>query len=308
MVMNKNGKLAAVFITGALAGVLLLMQFGFDEYKEPTLKSGSISNADNNWVAPQVPEQINFAGENVPLERWDVYERLDRELLFNYYYQNNIIYMLKLSNRYFPVIEERLKANGVPDDFKYLCIAESNLQNLTSRAGAVGYWQFMPKSAPEYNLTVNSLVDERYHIEKSTDAACKYLKKAYEKFGSWTAAAASYNCGMGGYNSQVSYQGSANYYDLLLPEETNKYIFRILAFKHLLSNAESLGFNVNEETLYTPHKTKEVVVTSTIPNLAAWAKSQGTSYKIVRLLNPWLRGRSLPVKTGAQYKLLIPAS
>jgi len=113
---------------------------------------------------------------------------------------------------------------------------------------------------------------------------------------------------MGGYNSQVSYQGSANYYDLLLPEETNKYIFRILAFKHLLSNAESLGFNVNEETLYTPHKTKEVVVTSTIPNLAAWAKSQGTSYKIVRLLNPWLRGRSLPVKTGAQYKLLIPAS
>ena len=306
--MNKNGKLAAVFITGALAGVLLLMQFGFDEYKEPTLKSGSNSNADNNWVAPQVPEQINFAGENVPLERWDVYERLDRELLFNYYYQNNIIYMLKLSNRYFPVIEERLKANGVPDDFKYLCIAESNLQNLTSRAGAVGYWQFMPKSAPEYNLTVNSLVDERYHIEKSTDAACKYLKKAYEKFGSWTAAAASYNCGMGGYNSQVSYQGSANYYDLLLPEETNKYIFRILAFKHLLSNAESLGFNVNEETLYTPHKTKEVVVTSTIPNLAAWAKSQGTSYKIVRLLNPWLRGRSLPVKTGAQYKLLIPAS
>jgi len=182
MVMNKNGKLAAVFITGALAGVLLLMQFGFDEYKEPTLKSGSNSNADNNWVAPQVPEQINFAGENVPLERWDVYERLDRELLFNYYYQNNIIYMLKLSNRYFPVIEERLKANGVPDDFKYLCIAESNLQNLTSRAGAVGYWQFMPKSAPEYNLTVNSLVDERYHIEKSTDAACKYLKKAYEKF------------------------------------------------------------------------------------------------------------------------------
>ena len=306
--MNKNGKLAAVFIAGALAGVLLLMQFGFDEYKEPTLKSGSISNADNNWVAPQVPEQINFAGENVPLERWDVYERLDRELLFNYYYQNNIIYMLKLSNRYFPVIEERLKANGVPDDFKYLCIAESNLQNLTSRAGAVGYWQFMPKSAPEYNLTVNSLVDERYHIEKSTDAACKYLKKAYEKFGSWTAAAASYNCGMGGYNSQVTYQGSANYYDLLLPEETNKYIFRILAFKHLLSNAESLGFNVNEETLYTPHKTKEVVVTSTIPNLAAWAKSQGTSYKIVRLLNPWLRGRSLPVKTGAQYKLLIPAS
>ena len=306
--MNKNGKLAAVFIAGALAGVLLLMQFGFDEYKEPTLKSGSISNADNNWVAPQVPEQINFAGENVPLERWDVYERLDRELLFNYYYQNNIIYMLKLSNRYFPVIEERLKANGVPDDFKYLCIAESNLQNLTSRAGAVGYWQFMPKSAPEYNLTVNSLVDERYNIEKSTDAACKYLKKAYEKFGSWTAAAASYNCGMGGYNSQVTYQGSANYYDLLLPEETNKYIFRILAFKHLLSNAESLGFNVNEETLYTPHKTKEVVVTSTIPNLAAWAKSQGTSYKIVRLLNPWLRGRSLPVKTGAQYKLLIPAS
>lgn len=306
--MMKKGKLAAVFIFGAIAGVTLLMQFAFDEQKEPNLKSRINTNSENVWMAPQVPDQMNFAGESVPLERWDVYERFDRELLFNYYYQNNIIYMLKLSNRYFPIIEERLKANGIPDDFKYLCIAESNLQNLTSRAGAVGYWQFMPKSAPEYNLTVNSLVDERYHIEKSTDAACKYLKKAYEKFGSWTAAAASYNCGMGGYNSQATFQGSTNYYDLLLPEETSKYIFRILAFKHLLSNAESLGFNVNEETLYAPHKTKEVIVTSTIPNLATWSKSQGSSYKIVKLLNPWLRGRSLPVKPGTQYKLLIPAN
>lgn len=307
--MKRSLQAVLLLIGGALGGALLLMQFSFDEDKEPIIKKNRVSNENEMvWFAPQVPEQISFAGEDVPLERWDVYERFDRELLYNYYYQNNIIYIMKLANRYFPVIEERLKANGVPDDFKYLCIAESNLQNLTSRAGAVGFWQFMPKSAPEYNLSVNSLVDERYDYIKSTDAACKYLKQAYAKFGSWTAAAASYNCGQGGYNGQATFQGTKNYYDLLLPEETNKYIFRILAFKHLLSNAEELGFNIDDEKLYTPHKTREVIVTSTIPNLASWAQSQGTTYKIVKLLNPWLRGRSLPVKSGTQYKVLLPTS
>ena len=307
--MKRSLQAVLLFIGGALGGTLLLMQFSFDENKEPGSKKNRVSNENEMvWFAPQVPEQISFAGEDVPLERWDVYERFDRELLYNYYYQNNIIYIMKLANRYFPVIEERLKANGVPDDFKYLCIAESNLQNLTSRAGAVGFWQFMPKSAPEYNLSVNSLVDERYDYIKSTDAACKYLKEAYAKFGSWTAAAASYNCGQGGYNGQATFQGTKNYYDLLLPEETNKYIFRILAFKHLLSNAEELGFNIEDEKLYAPHKTRELIITSTIPNLATWAQSQGTTYKIVKLLNPWLRGRSLPVKSGAQYKVLLPAS
>jgi hypothetical protein len=304
--MKKPFQSILLLTAGAIAGIFLIMQLSFDE-KDELIKE-QISNEDKNvWIAPRVPDQIDFAGENVPLERWDVYERFDRELLYNYYYQNNIIYIMKLANRYFPVIEERLKANGVPDDFKYLCIAESNLQNLTSRAGAVGFWQFMPESAPEYNLNVNSLVDERYDYIKSTDAACLYLKQAYQKFGSWTAAAASYNCGQGGYNGQATFQGSKNYYDLLLPEETNKYIFRILAFKHILTNAETFGFNIEEDNLYNPLNTKQVIVTSSIPNLATWSQSQGTSYKIVKLLNPWLRGRSLPVKTGTEYKVLIPA-
>ncbi|MBA2498386.1 MAG: lytic transglycosylase domain-containing protein [Chitinophagaceae bacterium] len=304
--MKKPFQSILLLTAGAIAGIFLIMQLSFDE-KDELIKE-QISNEDKNvWIAPRVPDQIDFAGENVPLERWDVYERFDRELLYNYYYQNNIIYIMKLANRYFPVIEERLKANGVPDDFKYLCIAESNLQNLTSRAGAVGFWQFMPESAPEYNLNVNSLVDERYDYIKSTDAACLYLKQAYQKFGSWTAAAASYNCGQGGYNGQATFQGSKNYYDLLLPEETNKYIFRILAFKHILTNAETFGFNIEEDNQYNPLNTKQVIVTSSIPNLATWSQSQGTSYKIVKLLNPWLRGRSLPVKTGTEYKVLIPA-
>ena len=304
--MKRSLQAILIFIGGALGGILLIMQFSFDETKEP-LKKNAIDN-EMVWVAPQVPSEMKFAGENVPLDRWDVFERFDRELLYNYYYQNNIIYIMKLANRYFPVIEERLKANGIPDDFKYLCIAESNLQNLTSRAGAVGFWQFMPKSAPEYNLSVNNLIDERYDYIKSTDAAIKYLKQAYAKFGSWTAAAASYNCGQTGYNDQAVFQGTKNYYDLLLPEETNKYIFRILAFKHILTNAKALGFDVADDKLYDPHATREMIITTTIPNLATWAKAQGTTYKIVKLLNPWLRGRSLPVKTGTQYKILLPAS
>ena len=250
---------------------------------------------------------MSFAGEPVPLHQTAIREQLDRELIYNYYQPGNIFYMLKLAARHFPQIEAQLKANNIPEDFKYLCVAESNIQNLVSKAGATGFWQFMKGTAPGYNLEVSATVDERYHVAKSTEAACAYLKRAYNKFGNWTAAAASYNCGMGGYSERSTYQGTTNYYDLALPEETQRYIFRILTFKHLLGNADSLGFKLPPAQLYEPIKTRKLVVNQTIPNLSAFARNNGSNYKILRWLNPWLRGRSLTVKPGKTYEIALPA-
>ena len=235
-------------------------------------------------------------------------ERLDRQVLFNYYQPSNVLYMLKLSNRYFPIIEERLKANGVPTDFKYLCVAESNLvAEAISRSGAVSWWQFLDMTAPGYSLELNKEVDQRYDIIKSTDAACKYLKSAYQKFGSWTAAAASYNCGQGGYNAQATFQRTTNYYDLMLPEETNRYIFRILAFKYLMENAAQFGFTLENDEAYKPLNVRSLTVENSITDLAKFAIDNGTDYKTLRLLNPWLRGKTLTVKPGKSYVMLLPS-
>lgn len=260
------------------------------------------------FQAPALPEQMSFAGEKVPLERWDIKERFDRELLPNYFNPSNVLYLIKMSNRYFPIISERLKAAGVPDDFKYLCIAESNLvSNARSRAGAVGFWQFMDRTAPGYGMRVNTEVDDRHEIERSTDAACRYLKQAYKQFGSWTAAAASFNCGQGGYRNQASFQGTTNYYDLYLPNESTRYIFRILTFKHLLENASDLGFAVRAEEKYGAVPSRTITVKASIPNLVTFAHENGTTYQKLRLLNPWLRGKSLTVTGGKTYELKLPA-
>jgi len=302
--MKSLYKPAAIFFSGIVAASILFSQMAFRE-TEPVEKQNSVV-MPYHWKAPKVPQTMSFAGETVPLERWEIKESFDRELLFNYYQQQNILYLMKLANRYFPMIEERLKANGIPEDFKYLCVAESNIQNLTSKVGAKGFWQFMPETAPAYSLEVSEDVDERYNPRKSTDAACVYLKQAYEKFGSWTAAAASYNCGMGGYNSQANFQGTKNYYDLMLPEETNRYIFRILTFKHLLGNADKLGYKPEDEDLYSPVATKTVSVSQSIPDLAAFAKNNGTNYKMLKLLNPWLRTKKLSVKGDKVYQIELP--
>lgn len=288
------------FIGATVLLVFLFGQLAFTEHKkdEPVI---------HQWSAPRLPEKMTFAGEDVPLDRWDIKERLDREVLFNFYGQANILFLMKLSNRYFPIISERLKANGVPDDFKYLCVAESNLVSTAlSRSGAVSFWQFMNATAPGYNLRVNQEVDERYNIEKATDAACQYLKQAYAKFGSWTAAAASYNCGQAGYNNQAIQQRTKNYYDLLLPEETNRYIFRILAFKHLLQNAEDLGFKLSDEEKYEEIPYRTVRIDSSVSDLVQFAISNGTTYKMLRLMNPWIRGKSLTVSNGNAYELKLP--
>lgn len=301
-------KLDALFTAVCSVGLCGLLFSYFANRTEAAPVPAKAATA-NEYRPPVIPSQLSFAGETVPLERWDVRERLDRELLVNSYSPATILWLMKLSNRHFPVISERLKANGVPDDFKYLCIAESNLvANAVSRSGAVGFWQFMDGTAPGYGLQANANVDERMHLAKSTDAACSYLKSAYAKFGTWTGAADSYNCGQGGYNGQATFQQTKNYYDLHLPEETNRYIYRILAFKHILENADALGFKVKPEELYNEVPHRVVTVTSTIPNLAQFAIDNGTTYKVLRLMNPWLKGRSLPVSGGKSYDIKVSAA
>ncbi|HZI00090.1 MAG TPA: lytic transglycosylase domain-containing protein [Flavisolibacter sp.] len=292
---------------GVLLGLLIAGMFAFDDKTIAKKEKSADREPAIKYYAPAHPAELSFAGEKVPLERWDVKERFDRELLFNYYNKANMLFLLKLANRYFPTISERLKANGVPDDFKYLCVAESNLlSGARSGVGATGFWQFMAGTAPGYDLTVNDQIDMRSDLIKSTDAASQYLKSAYAKFGNWTAAAASYNMGQGGYNGQATYQGTKYYYDLQLPEETNRYLFRILAFKHLMGNAESLGFVLKEEDKYKEVPTKSISVNTNIPNLAEWAQARGTTYKMIRLLNPWIKGRSLNTG-GKTYTILVPA-
>ncbi|KAA5536300.1 lytic transglycosylase domain-containing protein [Taibaiella lutea] len=260
------------------------------------------------WYPPKVPKSMSFAGEKVPLERWEIKERLDRELLINYYAHGGTLYVLKLSTRVFPIIEKILKQQGVPEDFKYLCVAESSLQNPTSPAGAIGYWQFMTATGKQYGLVINDEVDERYNLEKSTIAACKYLNAAYAKFGSWTAAAASYNCGSGGYSNQSDFQMSKNYYDLLLPEETNRYVFRILALKQIIGNAAKYGFILPEEDAYKPVATVNDTITATVDNFAQYAFNKGTNYKMLKILNPWLRDRKLTLNAGDTVIVQLPAT
>lgn len=297
-----------VFSIGLLGGALAIGLLAFsDNDRRAPLDVKADGRLQYKWYPPAMPKSLAFAGEPVPLQRWDVRESLDRELVINSFGHSNTIYILKLQTRIFPVIEPILRRHGIPEDFKYLCAAESSLQNLISRAGAVGYWQFLSATAKQFGLELNSEVDERYHLERSTEAACRYLRAAYEKFGSWTAAAASYNCGIGGYNSRVTFQGSSNYYDLMLPDETNRYIFRILALKEILSKPEKYGFHIPKEDRYHPRSLRTITVTESIPNLNTFAQSNGTSYKILRTLNPWLRSESLTISRGNSYEILLPA-
>jgi len=294
-----------LFLSGALSVVILLFIVGFDE-KRKQHQASQDESLHFNWTVPQVPSQMTFAGEKVPLDRWEIKEQFDREFTIIYYQTGSMLTMLKYANRWLPAIGERLKQNGIPEDFKYLCVAESNLQNLISRASAVGFWQFMSYTGPGFGLEINANVDERYHVLKSTDAASQYLKQAYNKFGSWTAAAASYNCGQGKYNEQSVFQKTKNYYDLQLPEETNHYMYRILSFKYLIENQKKLGYLPDTLSLYSPFQTRAMVIDSSIPNLVDFAINNGTTYRMLRILNPWLKGRSLTVRGGKTYTILLP--
>jgi len=261
---------------------------------------------DYRVFAIDLPEKLDFAGERVPLEDPDVHERLDRELIVNTYWQSNTLLVLKRANKYFPIIEPILKRNNIPDDFKYLAIIESGLTNAVSPSGASGFWQLMNPAAQEYGLEVTDQVDERYHIEKATQAACDYLNKAKRSTGSWTMAAAAYNAGISGMNKQTSFQETNNYYDLWLSSETSRYVFRILALKEIMKHPKKYGFIFEKKHLYNELPTYNVMVDSTIENLTQFAKSQNITYKDLKLYNPWLRDKRLDNIDGKAYYIRIP--
>jgi len=266
------------------------------------------SNFPQNYkiVNPTIPTEINFSGEQVPIQNFEVYERLEREFIVNTYWHSLTILTLKRANRWFPIIEPILKKNNIPDDFKYLSVTESTLLNVTSPANAVGYWQFLKSAATEYGLEVNSEIDERYNVEKSTEAACKYLQKAYDIYGSWTMAAASYNMGMSGINEQLVRQKTNNYYNLVLGEETSRYVPRIIAAKIMMQNPKEYGFDIKKDELYQPLETYTVNVDSSVESWADFAKSYGLNYKIIKFYNPWLRENYLSNKSKKQYQIKLP--
>jgi membrane-bound lytic murein transglycosylase D len=270
-------------------------------------KAGHESDNYNYSVqAVKIPEKLEFAGEEVPLKNFDTRESLDRELLINTYFHSQTLIYIKKANRYFPVIEKVLKENDIPEDFKYLILAESGLANVVSPKKAVGFWQLMEETARDYGLEVSKEVDERYNLEKATGAACKYFRESYEKYNSWTLAAASFNAGRRGINRQTEKQKQDNYYDLLLSEETARYIFRVLAFKLVLSNPEDYGFYLDKNDLYPDIPYYEVEVDSTITDIAEFALAHSTNYKIIKWLNPWLRENSLTCNNHKTYIIRIP--
>lgn len=282
--------------------VIIFSGFGKNEavYKTPTEQNSL------EIRTPPIPKEVYLFNEKIPLESFDIYERLEREIIVNTYSHSLTLLGIKRAGRWFPVIEPILKKNNIPDDFKYLAIAESHLDNVISPAGATGFWQFMEAAGKKYGLEINDQIDERYHVEKSTQAACDYLKEAYRKFGNWTLAAAAYNAGFNGISKWSNIQQSRNFYNLLLNTETSRYIFRIAAMKIIFEDPEKYGFILTDEEKYQPLKTKEIILDSTVTDFTEYAKSLGINYKILKYFNPWLRDTGLKNKNKVAYRIKIP--
>lgn len=259
------------------------------------------------FSAVKLPVQLDFAGEPVPLENFDIRESLDHELLINANFHSQTLLYLKKTDRYFSVIEPILKKNEVPDDFKFLALAESGfLDKVVSPSGAVGIWQFMKNAAIENGLEINEEVDERYHLEKATEAACSYLKKSYAKYNNWTMVAASYNAGVSGMEHQIDVQDSKNYYDLLLNEETSRYLFRILSLKLVMNDPEKYGFRVSAEEKYPIIPVNEVKIMDSVASFSDFARANNINYKLLKLFNPWLRKPYLKNEKKKAYLVRIP--
>jgi hypothetical protein len=256
-----------------------------------------------NISPPPLPSEASFCGEKVPLEYFDVRESLSRELNSLSYWHSSMIYTIQLAGRYMAIIENLLKYYGLPDDFKYLCVAESNLQNLVSPAKAAGFWQFLPGTAKEFGLQITSEIDERYNLEKSTKAACEYLKLAYNKFNNWTLAAASYNVGMGHIANQLNMQRQNSYYNLHLNNETMRYVYRAVAYKLVMTNPEKYGFNIPSKSELNPLVYKELDVTGPL-DWISFSETNNTNYKILKIFNPWIIGTKL--SSNKTYKVKIP--
>lgn len=257
-------------------------------------------------IAYDIPKEVSFAGEPAPLDIPDVKERLDKELQINSYLHSNTLFLLKRANRWLPQMQKILDQHEIPEDFKYLPLVESNLINVRSPKDAVGYWQILGDSGKEYGLEITPEVDERYDPLKSTEAACKYLTKAYSKFGSWTLVAASYNRGMAGLQRAMNEQQEKSFYDLYLNDETSRYVFRIMAIKEIIEHPLKYGFRIDDKNLYKEEALRYVEVTETINDFVAFAKSNGSNYKLLKLHNPWLRAEKLTVKIGKTYKIALP--
>lgn len=286
---------------------VLILLLSFKEFDLVKITSFN-SEGENIYkvYALKLPKKVLFSEEVVPMDQPDIRERLDKELLVNTYWQSNMLLLLKRANKYFPIIEKILEEEGIPDDFKYLSVIESALENVRSNKGAKGFWQIMPSTAREYGLEVNSNVDERYHIEKSTRVASMYLKKAKERFGTWTLAAASYNRGMFGIDRLLKKQKTDNYYNLLLNSETSRYLFRILAVKEIMSNPQRYGFIYDAEDLYQPIPVRKIGLDTAITNIAKFAKEQFVNYKIMKIHNPWLIQNHLNNASRKYYEIDIP--
>jgi hypothetical protein len=254
----------------------------------------------------KLPDSVSFAGEKMPLENFDTRESLEREIITTAYRHSSTILIIKRANRYFPTIEKILKQYNVPDDFKYLAAAESDLSNMVSPAGATGFWQIMKETGREEGMEINEDVDERYNIERSTKFACEYFLKSYEKYGNWTLAAASYNGGRNAIDDQIEIQHENNYYDLLLSEETDRYIFRVVSYKLVINDPAGYGFEIDKNELYPEMKYYEVRVDTIVSDFSQFAKKYGTNYKLLKFLNPWLRKPFLSNKSNKTYLIKIP--
>jgi hypothetical protein len=294
-------------IWAGFAAVLLILISGFVfTFEDFTALKSYGEEPSYKVYALELPDTLSFAGELVPLHSPDLRERLDRELLVNTYWQSNMMLLLKRANKYFPTIEKILKEEGVPTDLKYLSVIESGLENAISPAGAKGFWQIMRTTGKEYGLEVNSNVDERYHIAFSTQMAAQYLKKAKDKFGSWTLAAASYNRGMSGIQRNLNAQKVESYFDLLLGKETSRYVFRILAVKEIIENPSKYGYVFDDTDLYYSVPVRYHGLDTAISNLTSFAQKMGVNYKVLKIHNPWLLQNHLNNKSRKYYEIAIP--
>jgi hypothetical protein len=305
---NLNSKTAlTIVVLGVSSVILLAAVFGFRAIGNDSAVTAGSRDSIYSVRPFKLPDEVTFAGERMPLENFDTRESLEREILTSAYRHSSTILIIKKANRYLPMIEKILKQNNIPEDFKYLVAAESEYANVTSPAGATGFWQIMAATGKEEGMEINDMVDERYDVEKATQFACDFFKKSYQKYGNWTLAAASYNGGRGGIDNQIGIQNQRNYYDLLLNDETARYIFRVVAYKLIITDPLNYGFDITREDLYPEMKYYEIKVDSAIPDLAKFADKYNTNYKILKYLNPWLRKPFLTPKAGKVYTIKMPS-
>jgi len=303
---KSKGVLTTIILLTAVIIIISIVQ-GFKVFGKGSEVRHNIPDSLYSIQPFKLPDSVTFAGEKMPLENFDTRESLEREILTSAYRHSSTILIIKRANRYLPIIEKILKENNIPDDFKYLAAAESEYSNMVSPAGATGFWQIMKETGMEEGMEINTVVDERYNLERSTQFACEYFLKSYNKYSNWTLAAASYNGGRAAIDEQIGIQNQNNYYDLLLSEETARYIFRAVAYKLIISDPARYGFNISKDELYPELKYFEVKIDSAITDFSGFTAKYGTNYKLLKFLNPWLRKPYLTPKPNKVYTIKIPA-